>query len=60
MKPGLISDEQARAALERAVAKGRIQLSPEEEERLRKEEEQRARPWNRLRRLFPRRVRHNS
>ncbi len=60
MKPGFISDEQARKALERAQAEGRVQLSPEEVERMRADEKGQASPWNRIRRLFPRSPCHNS
>lgn len=60
VKPGFISDEQARKALERARAEGRVQLSPAEEDQLRATEKRQSRPWNRLRRLFPRTTRPNS
>jgi hypothetical protein len=60
VKPGFISDEQARKALERAHVERRVQLSPEEVERMRAEEKRHSSPWNRIRRLFPRSPRHNS
>jgi hypothetical protein len=60
VNPGFISDEQARKALDRAHAEGRVQLSPEEVERMRAEEKRHASLWNQIRRLFPRSLRHNS
>lgn len=60
MKSGFISDEQARKALERAHAEGRVQLSPEEVEGMRAEEKRQASPWNRIRRLFHRSPRYNT
>jgi hypothetical protein len=55
MDSNLLSEEQARAALERAIAEGRIKLTPQQEEELRRRDEERRKPWNRVRRiLFPR------
>lgn len=53
MGQDLISEDQARAALERAIEEGRIVLTPEEEEMLRRQDEQRRKLRNRLLRLFP-------
>ena len=54
MNPNLLSEDQARAALERAIAEGRIELTPEQEEQLRRQDEERKSVLGRLRRiLFP-------
>ncbi|MDP9380850.1 MAG: hypothetical protein M3Q29_12010 [Chloroflexota bacterium] len=53
MKPGFVSEKQAREALERAVEEGRIVLTPEQEEMLRRQDEESRKLLNRIRRIFP-------